>query len=119
MSYLLKTFRGINFNLEITEENLIQYRDELNNPALLTVPIAGIVMRKHNFNIIVQEGDVPDGDDVYDLYATDGHIYKIRIPDFDEREISARTNDRSIEFLIIGNALVNKNSIDLIIKANR
>lgn len=107
MNFNILTYDGSVINIE-GGPDLEDFCKQLNNNALLTLPLGGEVLSKDLFKIVVPEGELAGA---YEVHTKDGDIYLTDIESFDANKISIKTNTANGSFILIGSILIQRANI--------
>ncbi|MEK5038969.1 hypothetical protein [Sporosarcina sp. FSL K6-3457] len=110
MDYTIITNRGFSIDIE-GGPAVIDFIHQLNSAELLTLPLAGMVLRKSNFKTIVPASELVGA---YELHTMDGGVYQTDIIDYDNKAVSDYVNSSRDEFLLIGDIIIQRHNFDMV-----
>lgn len=114
MGHIIKTNKGIDFNVPEGSMNLEEFQANMNIRGLIAISIDNIILNKGNIKVVVPSKEPTEEEATHVLGTTDGETYRVVIEDYQAREISNAINNIQTEFVKIGGIVLHKHIFDFL-----
>lgn len=121
MSYEIRTNRGLVFTINQDNFDEKKYMESLNDERLLMIAMGDIVMQKHNIENIAPKRDESgtlEGT-VIDIHMGDGRILQAPVDEYNPNEVASAFNDVRQTFILIGDTIVNRRNVNMLLPADQ
>ena len=116
MKYKLLLNNGMSFNIESNDIIASDLGQKLNNDSITFFSLGNMMLNKQDvtyIHAIEVESDAP----AYNIYLRNGESLNTHSEDYNAGDLSEVLNDRRKMFAVIGDTIVTKNFISLVVPA--
>ena len=116
MKFRILLNNGLTFTFENEDTTADSLGQQLNSENITFFAVGNMMINKQNVTYITGvdvESDAP----LYTIYLQNGEMLETHAESFNAGDLSAVLNDRRKQFAVIGNTIVTKNYISLVVPA--
>lgn len=116
MEYVIKTHKGINFDIADGQIDLEEFLAIMNDSRVIAASIADVVLNKRNIKIVTPKTQLSESEATHRLSTADGEVYNVIVDDYNADAISLMINDQMTEFILLGGIILQKHNFDFLEK---